>query len=48
VQLSYAWRSEVFETDLRLFTASPDLGRLQRAIPDIAELARHITTVPVP
>jgi hypothetical protein len=48
VQLSYAWRSEEFETDLRLFTASPDLGRLQRAIPDIDELARHITAVPVP
>lgn len=27
--LSYAWRSEQYETDLRLFTATPDLGRLQ-------------------
>lgn len=44
--LSYAWRSEQFQTDLRLFTACPDLGRLQRAIPDIDELARSITAIP--
>lgn len=44
--LSYAWRSERYETDLRLFTATSDLGRLQRAIPDIDELARQISVVP--
>jgi hypothetical protein len=44
--LSYAWRSEEYETDLRLFTACPDLGRLQQAIPDIDELAQAITIVP--
>jgi hypothetical protein len=31
----YEWRSEQFETDLRLFTFSRSLARLQRAIPDI-------------
>jgi hypothetical protein len=44
--LAYAWRSEAYETDLRLFTASPDLGRLQAAIPDIDELARQISVIP--
>ena len=44
--LDYAWRSEEYETDLRLFTSCPDLGRLQRAIPDIEELIRVITVVP--
>jgi hypothetical protein len=46
--LSYAWRSEQFQTDFRLFTACPDLGRLQGAIPDIDELARSITAIPAP
>lgn len=45
--LGYAWRSEEYETDLRLFTASPDLGRLQGAISDIDELARQISVIPV-
>ena len=44
--LGYAWRSEQYETDLRLFTATGDLARLQQAIPDIDELARQITVVP--
>jgi hypothetical protein len=44
--LSYAWRSEEYETDLRLFTFCWDLSRLQRAIPDIDELARAIAIVP--
>ncbi len=43
--LSYAWRSVEYQTDLRLFTATSDLGRLQQAIPDIDELARQITAV---
>lgn len=45
--LSYAWRSGEHRTDLRLFTASPDLGRLHGAIPDIDELARRISVVPL-
>jgi hypothetical protein len=44
--LGYAWRSERYETDLRLFTATSDLTRLQQALPDIDELARQITVVP--
>jgi hypothetical protein len=44
--LDYAWRSEQYETDLRLFTFSWGLDRLQRAIPDIDELARAISVVP--
>jgi hypothetical protein len=35
-----------YETDLRLFTFWDDLGRLQRAIPDIDELARVTEIVP--
>ena len=46
VYLNYAWRSERYETDLRLFTFWDDLGRLQRAIPDIDELARVTEIVP--
>lgn len=44
--LCYAWRSEEYETDLRLWTACDDLGRLQRAIGDIDDFARAITVVP--
>ena len=36
---------EEFDTGLRLWTAAPDLGRVQEAIPDIDELARQITLV---
>ena len=46
--LSYAWRVEEHPTDLRIFTVSRDLGRLQRAIPDIDGLARATTIVPLP
>lgn len=46
--LSYAWRIEGYQTDLRIFTACRDLGRLQRAIPDIDDLARVTTIVPLP
>jgi hypothetical protein len=38
--LSYAWRSEELETAMRLFTACPDLGRLQGALDDLDDLAR--------
>jgi hypothetical protein len=44
--LSYAWRSEEFETAVRMFTCTPDLGRLERAVPDLDELARVIRVVP--
>jgi len=46
--LNYAWRIEKYETDLRLFTFDRDLGRLQRALPDIDNLARAISIVPRP
>ena len=44
--LNYAWRLEEYETDLRLFTFCWDLSRLQRAMPDIDELARATAIVP--
>jgi hypothetical protein len=44
--LNYAWRSEEYATALRMFTGSPDLGRLQRAIPDIEQLARGAAVIP--
>jgi hypothetical protein len=43
--LNYAWRSEEHETDVRVWTSSEDLGRLQRAIPDIDDFARTITVI---
>jgi hypothetical protein len=45
--LNYAWRSEEYATALRMFTGCPDLGRLQRAIPDIERLAQGVTIVPL-
>ena len=44
--LSYAWRSEELETAVRLFTACPDLSRLQDALDDLDELARAIKVIP--
>lgn len=44
--LNYAWRSEKYQTDLRLFTFSDDLSRLERAMPDIDDLARATEIVP--
>jgi hypothetical protein len=43
--LDYAWRSEEHATALRMFTACPDLGRLQRALPDMEQLARGVSIV---
>ena len=43
--LNYAWRSEEHATALRVFTGSPDLGRLQRAMPDIERLARSVAII---
>jgi hypothetical protein len=45
--LAYAWRSEELATALRMFTGSPDLSRLQHALPDIENLARAIAWVPL-
>lgn len=44
--LQYAWRSEEYETALHIYTACSDLGRLQRAIPDIDAMTKTITIVP--
>jgi hypothetical protein len=44
--LNYAWRSEEHATALRMFTACPDLGRLQRALPDVEQLAHGVTIIP--
>lgn len=45
--LSYAWRIERYQTDLRIFTVCRDLGRLQGAIGDIDELAQVTTLGPL-
>lgn len=44
--LNYAWRSEQYETALHIYTAAPDWGRLQRAIPDLDEMARTVSFIP--
>lgn len=43
--VNYAWRSERYETDVRLFTSCDDLGRLERAIPDIEDFVRSMRIV---
>jgi hypothetical protein len=40
--LNYAWRVDGINTDIRLWTACPDLSRLIGAIDDIDTLARRI------
>jgi len=40
--LNYAWRVDEIDTDIRLWTACPDLSRLIGAIDDIDTLARSI------
>lgn len=47
VGLSYAWRSEQYKTDVRLFSNADDWGRLQCAIPDLDALARSLVWFPV-
>lgn len=32
---------------MRMFTGSPDLGRLQQAVPDIEQLARAAAWIPL-
>ena len=44
--VNYAWRVEELETDLRVFTACGDLGRLQAAMPAIDELIQAISIEP--
>jgi len=44
--LSYAWRSEQYETDLLLSASCEDLARLQRAIPDIEAFAAATSIIP--
>lgn len=44
--MNYAWRSQEYETDLRLWVSTEDLGRLERATCDIDEFARTIRVVP--
>jgi hypothetical protein len=44
--LNYAWRVEELETDLRVFTACGDLGRLEAARPAIDELIQAISIEP--
>src|ERR1700760_2637099 len=45
--VNYAWRVEDMETDVRVFTASGDLGRLQAAMPDIDQLTNTISVEPL-
>jgi hypothetical protein len=45
--LNYAWRVEDLETDVRVFTACGDLGRLQGALPAIDEMTRTISIEPL-
>jgi hypothetical protein len=45
--LNYAWRSEELATAVRMFTGTPDLGRLHQAVPDIEQLARAAAWVPL-
>ena len=45
--LNYAWRVEDLETDVRVFTACGDLGRLQAAMPDIDQLTNTISIEPL-
>lgn len=44
--VNYAWRVPELETDVRVFTATPDLGRLQAAMPDIDQLTNTISVEP--
>jgi hypothetical protein len=44
--LNYAWRSDELKTALRVFTGSPDLGRLEMAIPDIERMLDRVELVP--
>ena len=45
--VNYAWRVEDMETDVRVFTACGDLGRLQAAMPDLDQLTNTISVEPL-
>jgi hypothetical protein len=45
--LNYAWRDEKLQTDLRVFVATPDLGRLREMVPDVDELVSVTKIVPI-
>jgi len=45
--VNYAFRVADLETDVRVFTATPDLGRLQAAMPAIDELVNSISIEPL-
>jgi hypothetical protein len=45
--VNYAWRVTELETDVRVFTACGDLGRLQAAMPDIDQLTNMISVEPL-
>jgi hypothetical protein len=45
--VNYAWRVDGLETDVRVFAATPDLGRLQAAMPDIDQLTNVISIEPL-
>ncbi len=45
--VNYAWRVADMETDVRVFTACGDLGRLQAAMPDIDQLTNTISVEPL-
>jgi hypothetical protein len=45
--VNYAWRVEDMETDVRVFTACGDLGRLQAAMADIDTLTSTISVEPL-
>ena len=44
--LSYAWRVDEHDTDVRLFSSCPDLARLIQIVDDVDSLARGIRIVP--
>ncbi|MGH3708618.1 MAG: hypothetical protein ACRDRQ_11050 [Pseudonocardiaceae bacterium] len=44
--LSYAWRVDEHDTDVRLFSSCPDLARLIQIVDDVDSLARRIRIVP--
>jgi hypothetical protein len=39
-------RSEEHATAVRMFTGCPDLGRLERAIPDIERMIEGVNIIP--
>jgi hypothetical protein len=45
---SYAWRSDEHATAVRVFTGSPDVERMQWALPDMERLANGVTIISRP